>query len=105
MPLACGGGDLSGVRRSTRRRAYEETRRSHGGAPRLPVVGWVHSGKSDPQLAHDPARILAPFVRTGMTVFEPGPGMGFFTFELARLVGPTGRVSAVDVQPKMIEAL
>jgi tRNA A58 N-methylase Trm61 len=40
-----------------------------------------------------------------MTVFEPGPGMGFFTLELARLVGPTGRVIAVDVQPKMIEAL
>jgi SAM-dependent methyltransferase len=31
--------------------------------------------------------------------------MGFFTLELARLVGPTGRVIAVDVQAKMIEAL
>ena len=40
-----------------------------------------------------------------MTVLEPGPGMRFFTLELARLVGPTGRVIAVDVQPKMIEAL
>jgi ubiquinone/menaquinone biosynthesis C-methylase UbiE len=57
------------------------------------------------RLAHDPAAILAPFVRAGMTVLEPGPGMGFFTLELARLVGPMGRVVAVDVQPKMIEAL
>jgi ubiquinone/menaquinone biosynthesis C-methylase UbiE len=40
-----------------------------------------------------------------MTVLEPGPGIGFFTLELARLVGPTGRGVAVDVQPKMIEAL
>jgi SAM-dependent methyltransferase len=40
-----------------------------------------------------------------MTVLEPGSGMGFFTLELSRLVGPTGRVIAVDVQPKMIEAL
>jgi ubiquinone/menaquinone biosynthesis C-methylase UbiE len=40
-----------------------------------------------------------------MIVLEPGPGMGFFTLELARLVGSTGRVIAVDVQPKMIEAL
>jgi ubiquinone/menaquinone biosynthesis C-methylase UbiE len=31
--------------------------------------------------------------------------MGFFTLELARRVGPTGRVIAVDVQPKMIERL
>jgi len=40
-----------------------------------------------------------------MTVIEPGPGMGFFTLEIARLVGPSGRVVAVDVQPQMIEGL
>jgi len=40
-----------------------------------------------------------------MTVVEPGPGMGFFTLELARLVGPSGRVIAVDVQPKMLAEL
>ncbi len=40
-----------------------------------------------------------------MTALEPGPGMGFFTLELARLVGATGRVVAVDVQPKMIARL
>jgi ubiquinone/menaquinone biosynthesis C-methylase UbiE len=40
-----------------------------------------------------------------MTVFEPGPGMGFFTLELARRVGDTGRVVAVDVQPRMIAGL
>ena len=57
------------------------------------------------RLAYSPARILQPHVRAGMTVLEPGPGMGFFTLELARLVGPLGRVIAVDVQPKMIEGL
>lgn len=40
-----------------------------------------------------------------MTVLEPGPGMGFFTLELARLVGATGRVIAVDVQAKMLDRL
>jgi len=49
--------------------------------------------------------MLAPYVRTGMTVLEPGPGMGFFTLELARLVGPSGRVVAVDIQPKMLSKL
>jgi ubiquinone/menaquinone biosynthesis C-methylase UbiE len=40
-----------------------------------------------------------------MTVLEPGPGMGFFTLELARLVGPSGRVVAVDIQPEMLDRL
>lgn len=57
------------------------------------------------RLLHDPARILAPHVNEGMTVLEPGPGMGFFTLELARRVGAPGRVIAIDVQPKMIERL
>jgi len=57
------------------------------------------------RLMCDPAKVLAPYVRVGMTVLEPGPGMGFFTLELARLVGPSGRVVAVDVQPRMIEGL
>jgi SAM-dependent methyltransferase len=57
------------------------------------------------RLVHDPARLLGPFVRAGMTALEPGPGMGFFTLELARLVGPEGRVVAVEVEPRMIAGL
>ena len=53
----------------------------------------------------DPAAIVGPFVSEGMTVLEPGPGMGFFTLELARRVGPKGRVVAIDVQPKMLAGL
>jgi tRNA A58 N-methylase Trm61 len=53
----------------------------------------------------DPAAIVGPYVREGMTVLEPGPGMGFFTLELAHRVGPSGRVIAVDVQPRMIAGL
>jgi ubiquinone/menaquinone biosynthesis C-methylase UbiE len=40
-----------------------------------------------------------------MTVLEPGCGMGYFTLPIARMAGPTGRVVAVDLQPKMIEGL
>lgn len=57
------------------------------------------------RLVQDPAALLAPLVREGMTVLEPGPGMGFFTLEAARRVGPRGRVVAVDVQPRMLEGL
>ena len=57
------------------------------------------------RLRHNPYAILAPYLREGMTVLEPGPGMGFFTLEIARKVGRTGRVIAVDVQAKMVERL
>jgi ubiquinone/menaquinone biosynthesis C-methylase UbiE len=53
----------------------------------------------------DPLQIVSPYVREGMTVLEPGPGMGFFTIPLAGLVGPSGRVVAVDLQPRMIAGL
>lgn len=52
-----------------------------------------------------PEKLLAPYVREGMIVLEPGPGMGFFTISIARLVGPVGKVIAVDIQPKMLQKL
>jgi ubiquinone/menaquinone biosynthesis C-methylase UbiE len=52
-----------------------------------------------------PEKLLAPYVREGMTVLEPGPGMGFFTLPMARMVGPAGRVVAVDIQARMLESL
>ncbi len=57
------------------------------------------------RLAQDPRRILGPVVREGMIAIEPGPGLGFFTLELARRVGTTGRVVAVDIQPRMLKGL
>jgi len=57
------------------------------------------------RLLENPARILAPDVREGMTVLDPGCGMGYFTLPLARMVGPRGRVLAVDLQPRMIRGL
>jgi SAM-dependent methyltransferase len=57
------------------------------------------------RLFNSPEKVLAPHVREGMTVLEPGPGMGFFTLELARLVGGSGRVIAVDIQSRMLDGL
>jgi ubiquinone/menaquinone biosynthesis C-methylase UbiE len=57
------------------------------------------------RLIESPVRLLGPLVRPGMTVVEPGCGMGFFTLPLARLVGPTGKVVCVDLQPRMIDGL
>ena len=68
---------------------------------------WVGYLLASPlrRLLQDPCKIVKPYVSEGMTILEPGPGMGFFTLELARLVGPKGRVIAIDVQPRMLEAL
>jgi SAM-dependent methyltransferase len=54
---------------------------------------------------YDPATLLASHVREGMTVLEPGPGMGFFTLELARKVGGAGRVIVLDIQQRMLDGL
>jgi ubiquinone/menaquinone biosynthesis C-methylase UbiE len=53
----------------------------------------------------NPDRILVPYVREGMTVLEIGPGMGFFSLPLARLVGKSGRIICVDVQERMLDKL
>jgi len=57
------------------------------------------------KLVESPEKLLSAFVQEGMTVLEPGCGMGYFTLPLARLVGPLGRVVAVDLQPRMLRAL
>jgi SAM-dependent methyltransferase len=57
------------------------------------------------KLFESPERLLRPYVRPGMTVVEPGCGMGFFTLPLARLVGPNGRIVCLDLQSRMIDGL
>jgi ubiquinone/menaquinone biosynthesis C-methylase UbiE len=44
-------------------------------------------------------------IESGMMVLEVGPGNGVYTVETARQVSPTGKVIAVDIQPKIIERL
>jgi ubiquinone/menaquinone biosynthesis C-methylase UbiE len=67
-------------------------------------LGWVLVNPLR-RLIEPPERLLGPFVSPGMTVVEPGCGMGYFSLPLARMVGPTGRVICVDLQEKMIAGL
>jgi ubiquinone/menaquinone biosynthesis C-methylase UbiE len=43
--------------------------------------------------------------RSGMRVLDAGCGPGRLTLPAAELVGPTGRVVALDIQPAMLEKL
>lgn len=57
------------------------------------------------RLIHNPLAILGPFVQAGNTVMDVGCGMGLFSIAMARLVGPTGKVISVDIQPQMLSVL
>ncbi|MHC4666290.1 MAG: SAM-dependent methyltransferase [Planctomycetota bacterium] len=50
-----------------------------------------------------PGRFLPELVREGMTAADIGCGLGLYTVEMAKLVGATGRVLAVDFQPEMLK--
>jgi ubiquinone/menaquinone biosynthesis C-methylase UbiE len=56
-------------------------------------------------LFHDPVRMLKGYIREGDTVLDVGPGMGYFTIPMARMVGEPGKVIAADVQQRMLTFL
>jgi ubiquinone/menaquinone biosynthesis C-methylase UbiE len=57
------------------------------------------------RLFHDPYEMLSPYVKRGFTVIDIGPGMGYFTIPLLKLVGKDGKAIAVDIQEKMLAVL
>lgn len=57
------------------------------------------------RLLHDPEKIVGPYVRPGMTVIDVGCGMGLFAIAMAKMVGQSGLVIAVDLQQKMLDVL
>jgi len=57
------------------------------------------------RLIHNPEKILGPYVKPGAAVLDFGCGMGMFSIAMAKLVGPEGKVIAVDLQQKMLDVL
>ena len=49
-----------------------------------------------------PKKIAGEYVRQGDTVFDIGCGPGYFSIDLAKMVGEAGTVYAVDVQASML---
>ena len=53
----------------------------------------------------NPRKILGPYIREGMTALDLGCGPGFFSIEMAHMVGETGRVIAADLQDGMLQKI
>ncbi|MCJ7783281.1 MAG: class I SAM-dependent methyltransferase [Desulfobacterales bacterium] len=53
----------------------------------------------------DPHKILRPYIEEGMTVLDIGCGPGFFSIDMAQMVGRSGRVIASDLQEGMLQKL
>jgi len=57
------------------------------------------------RLFHKPSAMLGDYVNPGMTVMDVGCGMGYFTIGMAKLVGDSGKVVAIDLQQKMLDIM
>ena len=57
------------------------------------------------RLFQNPKKILRPYIKEGMTVLEIGCGPGFFTIDLAQMVGESGRIIAADLQEGMLQKI
>jgi len=57
------------------------------------------------RLIHNPQKILGPYIREGMVVLDIGCGPGFFSIDMAKMVGDSGRVIAADLQEGMLQKL
>lgn len=69
-----------------------------GGAP------WLE--RPERIAEEDPERALNQMgIRAGMVIADVGAGTGYFSRRMAKRVAPDGKIYAVDIQPRMIEAL
>lgn len=44
-------------------------------------------------------------IKPGQTIADLGAGSGYYSFRIAALVGPTGKVLAIDIEPAMLEVI
>ena len=96
--------------------AYKATRasadgigKSYMGREIAGVMGWQAAGwleRPERQQEERPDLLLADLkLKPGMVVADIGAGSGYHTRRMAEVVGKTGKVYAVDVQPQMVQML
>lgn len=75
-------------------------------APVMSAAGADWLNRPEREKTEMPDRLLEALqIKPGMTVADVGAGTGYFSWRMARRVGPDGRVLAVEIQPEMLERL
>jgi cyclopropane fatty-acyl-phospholipid synthase-like methyltransferase len=75
-------------------------------APTMHYTGAPWLTRESRQREEDCATMLRELkVKPGMVVCDMGCGNGFYTVQLARMVGPEGSVFAVDIQAEMLRMM
>lgn len=89
---------------------------------KLPPALWEYKGREIAQTMHylgaewltreerdreeDCNKLMAALkLKPGLTVCDMGCGNGFYSLRVAKQIGPTGQVLAVDIQPEMLTLL
>jgi len=70
-----------------------------------PVILAGHLDNRIRRWLQNPRTILGPYIKEGMTVLDVGCGPGYFSLEIAQMVGKSGRVIAADLQEGMLHKL
>lgn len=75
-------------------------------APTMGVAGAAWLDRPEREAEEGPSKAIAALgIRPGAIVADVGAGSGYYTVRLARVVGPTGRVVATDLQPGMLDII
>ncbi len=80
------------------------TGRHYAGVMDAGGAGWLVRPEREAEEQPD-AALDAIGIAEGSTVADIGAGAGYMTWRLAERVGPSGKVYANDIQPKMLELL
>jgi SAM-dependent methyltransferase len=70
------------------------------------VAGADWLERSEREQEENPGKAIAALgIREGMVIADIGAGTGYYSFRIAALTGPSGKVYASDIQPGMIALL
>jgi predicted methyltransferase len=67
-------------------------------------IAWLERPERDTEEQTN-TLIEALDIEPGQTIADFGAGSGYHTFKIAPLVGPSGKVLAVDIEPAMLELI
>lgn len=67
-------------------------------------AGWLDRNERESE-EHPDEALGALNLKRGMVVADVGAGTGYMSLKMAKLVGPSGKVYAEDIQPEMLRML